>query len=258
MAIAYNPNTGWSNLLAYTISAGNPYSDNSYRSLRATWFQRSWWETSRWARKFVNINDIPVRITQMQFLACAGHSNGRMFGASPGGGLVGPTVGYGCTFTVDIYVVGGKNGNEVITAASSHTLQSISDFNCYYGGYGNVSTVNDQTSFGSVAFFGPGTGMNADRYGNRRYRYSQVFTFEDAPGVPPGHTMYVQVRPTNWPGGSNRNNSMLVIQSGDPFFTAELEPAENPYIWRFDGTKWVKDLYAFKFDGKGWLQLDED
>ena len=258
MPIAYNPNTGWSDLLHYTISSNNPFSESSYRSTRGTWFQRSWWNTYRWARKYVNINDIPVRITQMKFLACPGHSNGRRFGASPTGGLVGPTIGCGCTFTVDLYVVGGRNGNESVSAISSHTLSPINQYNCYYGGYGNVSTVNDQTSFGSVAFYGPGTGRDLDSTGSRKYSHEQIFTFEEAPGIPPGHTMFVQVRPTAWSSGSNDNNSMLVVQSADPFFEAVMEPAEQPYIWRFDGSKWVKELYAFKFNGREWEQLKEE
>ena len=257
MAIAYNPSTGWSNLLSFDIGS-DPYSDSSYDSAAGTWFQRSWWSHSRWARKYVNINDIPVKITSMNFLACAGHSNSKRFGGSSSGDLVGPTNGYGCTFTVDIYVVGGESGNESLTSVSSHTLESINQYNCAYGGLGNVSTSNDQTSFGSVAYFGPGTGRDKDTQGHRRYRYKQEFIFDDAPSIPPGHSMFVHVRPTSWPSGSTSTNSMLVIQSADPFFEATMEPAANPYIWRFDGSKWVKDLYAFKFDGKAWSQLKED
>lgn len=257
MAIAYDPGTGWSDTISFDIG-GDPYTDAAYNPLSATWFQRSWWSNRRWARKYVNINDIPVKMTQMKFLACAGHSNGKQFGASPTGGLVGPTNGHACTFTVDLYIVGGKNGNESVTAASTHTLETINQYNCYYGGYGNVSTSNDQTSFGSVSFFGPGTGRDKDSNGHRKYRYDNIFTFDDAPAIPPGHAMYVQVRPTSWSSGSTTNNSMLVIQSKNPFFEAELEPAENPYIWCFDGKQWNKDRYAYKMTGKEWLKLSED
>lgn len=257
MAISTSSTTGWSDLLSYEISSGNPYDDDSYNSLSATWFMRSWWDSRRWARKWDNIYDIPVRITSMNFLACAGHSNSRTFGASSTGGLTGPSNGYGCTFTVDVYVVGSSK-NESLSAASSTTLESISSYNCYYGGYGNVSTSDDQTSFGSVTFFGPGTGYSTDSSGNRRYRYSQVFEFTDAPAVPAGGCMYVHVRPTDWPSGSTSTNSMLVIQSRDPFFDATLEPAENPYIWRFDGTAWVKDRYCYQFTGSDWNKLSEE
>lgn len=257
MPISYDPSTGWSDLLYYSIGS-DAYSDSSYTPMKATWFQKAWWSRNRWARKYVNINEIPVKITKMNFLACPGHSNGKVFGGSPSGDLVGPTNGYGCTFTVDIYIVAGRNGNESITSVSSHTLQSINQYNCAYGGVGNVSTHNDQTSFGSLSYFGPGTGRELDSQGHLRYRHKQEFVFDDAPGILPGHSMFVHVRPINWSPGSTDNNSMLVVQSADPFFEATMEPAENPYIWRFDGSKWVKELYAFKFDGKVWSQLKED
>lgn len=261
MPIAYDPNTGWSNLLSYELpggSGGDPYSDSSYRSASGTWFQRSWWTHDRWARKYTNINKISVKLSEMKFLACAGHSNGKRFAGSPEGGQVGPTNGYGCTFTVDLYIVNGDNGNESIAAVSSNTLETINQYNCYYNGYGEVCVPTNSTSFGSLVYFAPGSGYELDTQGHRRYMYEQVFQFTDAPAIRPGHSMFVHVRPTNWPAGSTINNSMLVVKSGDPFFTAIMEPAESPYIWRFDGTRWIKDRYAFKFDGKGWAQLKEE
>lgn len=257
MAISYSRTTGWSGTIRYNISDGDPYSDNSYNDpLNATWFQRSWWTTYRWARKYVNLFEVPVRMTKMSFLACPGHSNGRQYNG--GGGLVGPSSGYGCTFTVDLYVNGEGGVKNSVTAAATHTLNSINQYNCYYGGYGLTSTSDQNTSFGSVAFYGPGTGRDVDSNGHKKYRYANEFVFDDAPAIPPGHAMYVHVRPTGWASGSNTSNSLLVVQSQDPFFEAELEPAEQPYIWRFDGTKWVKDRYAFQFSNGKWNKLSDD
>lgn len=257
MAIEYDASTGWSNLISYDISSNDPYNDNSYRSLNATWFQRSWWENRRWARKFVNINQVAVKLTAMDFLACPGHSNGQTYGGSPSGGLVGPAYGYGCTFTVDLYIDSYGEHNSV-TAATTHTLDPINEYNCYYGGYGNVSKTDNQTSFGSVTFYGPRTGRDLDSNGHKKYRHTQEFTFDNAPSIEPGGSMFVHVRPTSWGQGSTLYNSLLVIQSADPFFHGELEPVDQPYIWRFDGTQWVKDRTAFKFDGTSWIELKGD
>lgn len=256
MPISIDTATGWSEPIAYTISAGDPYSDSSYRTHGATWFQRSWWNHDRWARKYVNMNSIPVHLTQMQFLACAGHSNGLRYNG--GGGLVGPSIGCGCTFVVDLYVNEEGGARESVTSISSCTLEPINQYNCYYGGYGKVSTTNDQTSFGSTTFFGPGTGRDLDSNGHRKYRYENIFTFQDAPTIPPGGTMYVHVRPTNWSSGSTDSNSLIVLQSKDPFFQANLEPVKQPYIWRFNGTSWEKVLYAFKYINGRWEELSDD
>lgn len=255
MAVSTDPNTGWSGISQYIVGR-DPFSDNAYNASRGTWFQRSWWETYRWARKYVNINNIPVRLSEISFLACPGHSNGLRYGGSSSGALVGPANGWGCTFTVDLYVINGTS-QESVTAASSVTLQSISDYNCYYGGYGRVSTVNDQTSFGSLNAYGPGTGMETDRNGILRYRHRQVFTFDNSPIIQPGQTMYIQVRPTNWAGGT-LYDSLLVIQSDKDGFTGTVVPAETPYIWRFDGTSWNVELYAFRYNGTRWDKLDDN
>lgn len=258
MSIEYDQMTGWSNLL-YIDNGYDPYSDDSYMySPGATWFQRSWWANHRWARKYVNINNIPIKISSMKFLACPGHSNGLRYGGDPSGGLVGPSYGYGCTFVVDIYVNGPDNSRDYYTSSSSCTLPPIDQYNCYYGGYGAVSTVNDQTSFGNVTFYGPGTGRDLDSQGHKKYMHEQVFTFDDSPPIHPGFSMYIHVRPIDWSNGSNEYNSLLVVKSADPFFDAVMEPAEQPYIWRYDGTKWVKDRYAFKFNGMGWDQLKDN
>lgn len=242
---------GWSRALQY--NGGDPTNDGNYENNTnptsgrdATWFQRSWWDgwnnnPKSWARKFVNRADTALRITQMSFLACAGHSNGKQYNG--GGGLVGPSNGYGCTFGVSIYVKGGESA----TAASTATVNSIYEYNCYYGGYGNVSTGDQNTSFGDITLFA-GTG---------RERQKRVFNFVEAPPVPPGGEMFLHVRPVSWASGSTLSNSLLVIQSYDPFFESTFENVNNPYIWRMmENGHWEKVYYAYKWTGTEWLKME--
>ena len=245
--------SGWSDTLTYYLGT-DPEVDDNYYPLRGTWFQRTWWVDANWAKKYVNNTGIRQRITKMSFLACPGHSGGKQYGGSDSGpSYFGPSEGYGCTFAADIYIVGSDH----VAAASSNTLQDIDTFNCYYGGYNQTTTENDQTSFGAVNLFGPGTGYEFDSQGHKRYRHEQIFKFTDAPYIEPGGSMFVHVRPTAWNPNSNDNNSLLVLQSNAPFFASEFEEGSSKYIWRFNGTAWERILPAWRFNGTTWEVLEK-
>lgn len=251
MSIYIDPNTGWSELLYYTN--GSAISDSSYEDTHtsaatyATWFQRSWWTSNKWARKFVNLSNTPKRLVRMRFLACPGHSNGKTYSGTAGPGNLGPSIGCGCTFIVNLYSSSGAS----TSSASSCTLQPIDKFNCYYNGYGNTSTQNWDTSFGRLNWFGPGTGYEYDSHGHKRYIHNQTFTFtETSPVIYPGEALYIHVNPIEWSSGSTANNSLLVIESKDSDFEAVVE--DTDFIWRFNGTIWEQVLSPYKFNGTEW------
>lgn len=261
MSIIIDENTGWSALLYYDPADGEIYEDDAYSDTGngaqyASWFMRSWWEQDyKWARKYKNLTEMKQRITDMSFLACSGHSNGLTFSGTPSPGELGPVYGYGCTFTVDLCVVNPGTDPVTKTAATSHTLPSIDKYNCYYSGYGKTNTQYNNTGFGDVKRFGPGTGYEYDSKGNKRYRHTQEFKFEDAPIIEPGGEMYVTVRVTNWASGSTTSNTLLVIQSKAADFTAVMEEEPSNYIWKFNGTEWEKVAIAHICTDEGWTEV---
>lgn len=221
----------------------------------ASWGLRSYWEGTNsgqpqsWAKKFVSPFDTAVILTKMSFYSCAGHSNGKTFAGNTSGGQVGPVGGYGCTYRCDVYVKGGG----YIRNAASVPVNSIGHFNCYYGGYGNVCKTRNDTSFGDITLFGPGSPYA----GRGLERQKREFVFDDQNNVeiPPHGEAYVVVTPTSWASGSNAYNSLLLIQSYSPFFTTEFKPSSFPYIWRMsEDHTWKLEANIWQYTGKEWIE----
>lgn len=249
---------GWSVSKGIKKSA-NHYDANNYTNVNASWFQKSWWNWNEWGWIYTNDTAMSVKLRTATFSACAGHSNGKAYW---GGSLL-YTHGYGCTFTSDIYVVdaSGQPVGQPALGVGTCDIPSISDFNCYYGGYGGTSTTTSQTSFGNPAYFGPGTSYYRDRNGVSRCRESKIITYtDDVPSVPPGGKMFVVIRPTAWK--TTMDNALLVMKGDQANFDAQLEPEDDDYIWvclqkSGDTTpKWYKEKKAFTRTNSGWEEME--
>lgn len=249
------------------------YKESSYRAFEnissdpnyyaaPSWFSRGWWDSSEWSWVYTNDTDMPVKVKSLTFVACAGHSNGKKFGGGYNSGPTqGPVTGGGCTFASDIYVVdasGNALGNQ--TGESTVTVPSISDFNCYYNGYGQVDASSYYTSFGAVDHYGPGTSYHTDRNGVSRCREKRTINYKDAPVIPVGGKMFVTIRPISW-ATSGWSETLLVIQGYGDYFESVLEPVDESYIWVCQkkagdaSPKWYKEKKSFLRTSKGWEEM---
>lgn len=252
MAIAVDPNTGWSEALQVKATA-NKGSDSSYGLVNATWFYESWFNSNRWARKFTNLTNMRLQMKSGSFTVCSGHSNGKQFMST--GGLL--TVnGGGCQFHADIYIEGSS---EAVTTSDTITLQDLAQdgtgYNCSAsGGPGTTSTTSAYgTGFGKVKYFGPGTGRDLDSNGHKRYSHLETVTFAEGPIIEPGQSVYVVITPTNFDSG---RTCLLVIEKSVTSWEAVMEPAPSDYIWVYTSTGWVKKKTAMGYDGSTWSKLE--
>ena len=69
---------GWSTNLEYNKSTNDPYDDNSYVEGDGSWYMRTWWSSFRLARKYENKSKVGVKLKSISFVACPGHSNGKL------------------------------------------------------------------------------------------------------------------------------------------------------------------------------------
>lgn len=248
MAIAVDPNTGWSVALACGSKA-DMGQDSSYRLVNATWFYNTWFENNRWARKFTNLTKMRLQMKSGSFTVVSGHSNNKQFMAT--GGLVGPVTGAGCEFQADIFVQG--NSKSVATSGRIK-LPTLVDFNCSSsGGVGKVSTSSPNgTGFGKLKYFGPGTPYELDRNKNKRYSHLETVTFYDGPIIEPGQSIYVVINSTNF----DSKTALLVIEQSVTSWEAVMEPEPSDYIWVYTKDGWVKKKTAMRYDGSKWNKLE--
>ena len=281
MPFDINPETGWSRkmLMWRRDNSGTDWDDSKYDEdtyntvYGTTWFQRTWWYTynssgtdgpnngyNKWARKYVNLSGAPRRLQSLTFKAAPGHSGTlSTVGNGPSGiqqynagGWFFTACGYGCEFTVDLYI---RNTYEDIhvQAASTGVVETIDMTNCIamdtnnaeLDVMGKTNLDSNTTKFGREAYYGPNAfgGQYAyDSQGRPRYVHDITFTFADMPQIDENAYMFVQICPINssWPSGSSGDNSLLVIQSKDSDFNAETSEASTAPIWRYSGTQWER------------------
>lgn len=261
MAISVGSN-GWSGPIKYIRKNDNPYTDDSYQTLSGTWFQRSWWGSYYWARKFVNSTNMNLKLTSISFLCCPGHSGGALYwGGSyldDGTKNLLTSGGYGCVFNADVYILDSSgNKSNPIASMQVGVLQSINIANCSYGGeLGKTTTTSTKTSFGSVKV----CKNKYDETQNPRvplWRREHVLTFTTPPVVPAGGALYLHVHPTSWTSGSNTSNSLMVIESKNDNFVPIIEPEEKDYIWRYNKPlgAWEKTRVAHICNDGKWIEL---
>lgn len=224
------------------------YVEQVYKGRPVTWFQKNWWKYNDWGWIYTNDTNMSLRVTDITFLACAGHSNNKGYYGGGSGLLY--TYGYGCEFTSDVYVIdsaGSPLGNK--SNVGNCKVESITEYNCYYNGYGNTSTTAQDTSFGAVTLF---TGLRA--------RHPISIAYTDAPAVPPGGKMFVVIRPTKW--YTDSSSALLVMQGDASSFSSVLEPEDDDYIWiclQKEGDaqpKWYKEKKAFIRTQTGWEEME--
>lgn len=241
---------GWSNALG--IDYGQDFYDpGQYREVDATWFQKSWWGHSIWAWEYINDTGQPLRITKATFKGCAGHSNGKLYCGAYGAGATLTSNGYGCTFTSDLYVINAQwdrvGGKKDIGRCG---IPNIGEYNCYYNGYGKVSTSTPRTSYGLESLFGP----NSGHYVAGGWREGRTINYADAPIVPPLGRLYVHIRPISW--NTSSNNALLVLEQASSKFTSEFEPEDQEYIWVVTGDHvWKKKKKAHMLTNTGWEEM---
>lgn len=248
MAVAVDPNTGWSVALSCKADA-NMGQDSSYGPVNATWFYNSWFNGNRWARKFTNLTKMRLQMKSGSFTVVSGHSNGKSFMAT--GGLVPAVGGAGCQFHADIFIEGN---NTAVCTSDTITLPTLADYNCASsGGVGTVSTTSAYgTGFGKPKYFGPNTSRYLDRNGNVRCSHLETITFAEGPIIEPGQSVYVVVHPTNFAA----SRALLVIEQSVTSWEAALEPAPSDYIWVYTKDGWVKKKTAMGYDGSTWSKLE--
>lgn len=257
MAITTNTYTGWSDALAYNISSGNPISDSSYTTLSGNIFQRTWFDSYRLARKFKNVSSMYQQISKLVIEGHPCHANNQIFGWSTGGTVQMASEGEGCTLAVDIYLPNGES----YAGITKTKLEPISRYNCYYMGYGNVSTQDEKTSFGSTTFFGPGMiepnsaiRADVDSAGIPRYRHELTFEFNNAPVLAQGESMYLHIRPTDWTGTTD--TCLVGLYTMGSYFTPIMHEVDA-YIWIYTSSGWVKSKVCYKYTANGWLKLGD-
>lgn len=295
---------GWSELLQINwqnITGSNPWNQTSGYNVPqmftdewydpcgpANWFQQSYWRYYTLGKKYININSVDVKFTTMQFLACAGNSEGLPYSTTVGGGVINTgreTYGNGCQFVVDLYLINANgSAKQYIHGASAGVVEGVDQFNCYYDGpdaieggpagpYGNTtnSPYHTGTRFAEQAEFGTDENQNQyslDSKGRKRYKHTIPFDFGQEIVLRPNEGFYLTMNvPSNsWgvsvgdydlsgTGAVGDNNCLLSVNMGDPYFIGTIEPADSPYIWRFDGTQWQLDRRAYQYTNEGWRVL---
>ena len=276
----WNPTTGYNSPSMFT---DGPY----YACGPSNWFQQSYWRYYTLGKKYININSVDVKFTAMQFLACAGNSGGLPYSATLSGAINTDreTYGNGCQFVVDLYLINANgSAKQYIHGASAGIVEGVDQFNCYYDGpdaieggpagpYGNTtnSPYHTGTRFAEQAEFGTDENQNEyslDSKGRKRYKHAIPFDFGQEIVLRPNEGFYLTMNvPSNsWgvstgdydlsgTGAVGDNNCLLAVNMGDPYFTGTIEPADSPYIWRFDGTQWQLDRRAYQYTNEGWRVL---
>ena len=259
--------TGWSPTpLEFDKNKQTDYSKNSsYEIMHARWFTSTYWNRWLWARKFTNNTPMKLKISQMTFKACTGHSGGKDFKSS--NGVTQNVAGRGCTFYVTIYREGV---NVPIAISEGHVLSPITSFNCDTSSGGAGATYADKTgtNFGQDIYYGEGKPLHLDTKNRPRNAVPCVFkNFKDLDTseavdliIEPGQSIFVVLNTRNWKYDEgvvdDGKKGLIVIESSSSNWNAVVEPEESDYIWIFNGTKWVKERSAYALTSAGWTKLN--
>ena len=277
---------GWSQTLRVRIS-DDPYDESKYYRHSASWFMRSWFSHSHWARIYKNSSAMTTILTKLSFRVCPGHSGGKEYAIESKGLPTGETKvidgvertgpwnvciaeGHGCTFFVDLYVIDSE-GNKVAESKDIEggKVPNIDRYNCNAGGRGGTNPyTNTGTGFGKLNLYDvPGNDEAGvpwrGRPGHPRYReHVELAIPEDKRvKVPVGGTLFVHVYAkddnAHWTSGSNWGNSLLVIQSDEDDFTEETIVEDTDYIWVMTSEGWKKSKVAYEMKSDGWEALKE-
>lgn len=258
---------GWSPTpLEFDKYAQTDYSkDSSYTVLTARWFTSTYWNRWLWAKKFTNKTPMKLKISQMTFKTCTGHSGGLNFKSS--NGKTQNVAGKGCTFYVTIYREGV---NTPIAVSEGYALSPITSYNCATasGGAGTTYTDKTGTRFGQDAYYGEGKALHLDTKGRPRnavpcilQNFKSLDTNEAIDLlVEPGQSIFVVLNTRDWKYddgvADDGKKGLIVIESSSSNWSAVTEPEESDYIWVFDGTKWVKNRSAYSLTSSGWTKLE--
>lgn len=289
MAISVDESTGWSQTLAVKI-ADDPYDESSYSTNGASWYMRSWFSHSHWARMYKNNSTMTTILTKLSFRVCPGHSGGKEYAIASKGLPTGETQvidgvtrtgpwnvataeGHGCTFFVDLYVVDSE-GNRIAESKDIEggDVPNIDRYNCSAGGRGGTNPyTNTGTGFGKLNLYNVDGKDEAGvdwrgREGHPRYREHVKLTIpeEKRVKVPVGGTLFVHVYAKDddayWTSTDPRarDRSLLVVQSdGDGNFTEETIVEDTDYIWVMTSEGWKKSKVAYEMTSDGWEALKE-
>lgn len=227
-------------------------SPNHYRDPQASWFARNWWETNRWAAIYYNDTNMPLKLSKMSFIACAGNAGDQAFWASnvgSGGGLI-YSHGGGFDFTSHVYVT-DRNNNPVGHYQQGKCVLPSCGVNCI-GPNGVGSTYKRHgppyTSFGNPSVF---RGNEALHPVEIQYNVAAAFA------VPPGGHLIVNVVPTDW-HVKDDSYALIVIKKGEASTTGTFEPENTDYIWVMQPNNiWKKTKKALIMTTGGWKILEE-
>lgn len=232
---------------------GNP---DNYRDPQASWFSKTWWEGSpgsRWAAIYYNDTNMPLKLSKMSFIACAGNSGGNYFWASnahdAGGGNI-KSYGGGFNFTSVVYVT-DRNKNPIGSYQQGNCVLPSCGTNCIGpNGIGSTYTRKGPpyTSFGNPSVF----------RGNEALHPVEIqYNVAAAVAVPPGGYLIVNVVPTAWHVPSD-SYALIVIKKGEASTTGTFEPENTDYIWVMQpNNTWKKTKKALIMTTGGWKILEE-
>lgn len=224
----------------------------SYRDPQASWFARNWWETNRWAASYDNDTNMPLKLSKMSFIACAGNAGDQAFWASnvgSGGGLT-YSHGGGFSFTSHVYIT-DRNNNPVGHYQQGNCVLPSCGVNCI-GPKGVGSTYKTQgppyTSFGNPSVFS----------GNEALHPVEIqYNLAASIAVPPGGHLIVNVVPTDW-HIKDDSYALIVIKKGAASTTGTFEPENTDYIWVMQPNNiWKKTKKALMMTTGGWKILEE-
>lgn len=246
---------GWSNVLNYYISRGDPRQNSSYEEYPSTWYTRDFFRAYTWAKSYINRSELRQRLKLIRFKAIPGFSGDRngepaQFRAWPNA-LTGPVYGYGCSWRVVGYLVsGGQFTSDTCDMPSINRPNSSA-----YGYCPNVST----TSFRDTDFGSPAFSYNV-RYDIAIKSYTVNFN-NSALWIEPGQRLFIHLEPFDWKSGSTNTNSLIKFTHNGEGFEAEFEDEPSNFIWRFNASKqqWERVLPVWQCQNengqKVWTKL---
>lgn len=272
-------NDGWS--VSYKIewpTSSSPNYDNVtyYNNIGnyngptgASWYQQTWWQAYNthgpqlWAKIFHNETGQDLVLAGLSFLSCAANSGGVSYYAS--GGTLSDTRGKGATFKGRYYVA--SNNSEYTESDDSFSVPDVNVENASpYAGRYKISDLG----YTVHPYFG---GCQSGYYvGNDELlnyvtdvKYGPntcTLNFTHGINIPNGDYAFVVLEVTDWHGGDSQHQTLVVL--GDsPYFTTELVPNEEPYIWRMTDLgngerEWQRTRYPFMWSGTEWVKMSEE
>lgn len=260
---------GWSNVLNFNRDGGTPGNANSYTEFPSTWYTKGYMDTYLWARSYVNRTELRQRLKSVTVMCCAGYSGDRSGApaqftslSGPGGsaGLTGPVYGYGCTWQINVYIVGGGSysSNPLIMPAISRPNSSA------YGYCPNVAqeltvAAARQTDFGNASY--------PNNTGNLAIHANKLEFNNNALWLEPNQRMYIHLQPISWRNTSGNTvnppgtQALIKFTHNGAGFEAEFEDEPSNFIWRFNASKqqWERVLPVWQCQNengqKVWTKL---